>query len=108
MVELFIEGKTRLMDLVRVLVQVSHDSCNTKGATVLGSQVQSPWEVNVLLNIFYTSLRSNTKLSDLPILCNFGKTRLELFVLNSVLSDLAIGFFFLNPILSDLACSCTT
>ena len=75
MVELFIEGKTRVMDLVRVLVQVSHDSGNTKGATVLGCQDQSLWEVNGLLNLFYTSLRSNTKMSDLPILCNYGKTR---------------------------------
>ena len=56
MVELLTEGKTRLMDLVRVLVQISHDSGNTKGATILGSQDETLWEVNFLLNIFYTSL----------------------------------------------------
>ena len=38
-----------------------HDSVNTRGPTALGLQVQSPLEVNFLLNLFCFSLRSNTK-----------------------------------------------
>ena len=36
-----------------------HEIVNTRGGTVLGSQVQSPLEVNFLLDLICSSLRSN-------------------------------------------------
>ena len=46
---------------------------NTK---VLVQQVQFPLEENTLLKLIYPSLRNNTKMTTLPTLCNYGKTRL--------------------------------
>ena len=46
---------------------------NTK---VLVYQVQIPLETNVLLKLNYPSLRNNTKMTTLPTLCNYGKTRI--------------------------------
>ena len=45
----------------------------TLGVTVLGLQVQSPLEVNFMLNLFYSSLQSDTEIPDLPTLCNYWK-----------------------------------
>ena len=41
--------------------------------------VQIPLEANFLLKLIYPSLRNNTKMTTLPTLCNYGKTRLALF-----------------------------
>ena len=38
-------------------------------------QVQFPQEANFLLKIIYPSLQSNTKMTTLSTLCNYGKTR---------------------------------
>ena len=38
---------------------------------------QFPPEVNILLKLFCSSLRSNTKMPTLPTLCNYGKTRVN-------------------------------
>ena len=45
---------------------------NTK---VLVWQVQFPLETNFLLKLIYPSLRNNTKMTTLPTLYNYGKTR---------------------------------
>ena len=36
--------------------------------------VQIPLEAKFLLKLIYPSLRSNTKMTTLPTLCNYGKT----------------------------------
>ena len=50
-----------------------HESVSQETPRVLGSQVQSPVKVNLLLNLFCSSPRSNTKIPILPTLCNYGK-----------------------------------
>ena len=43
------------------------DSANTRCATAPGLKVQSPFEVNFLLNLFYTLSQINTKIPHLPM-----------------------------------------
>ena len=51
-----VELKTPQLTLVMITQLSRHDSANTTDATELGSQLQSPLEVNVLLNLFCSSL----------------------------------------------------
>ena len=62
--------------------------CNTGG---LGSQVQSQLEVNFLLNLFCSSLRSITKMPTLPTLCSYGKTQMMVVRLCSVFVSVLVA-----------------
>ena len=49
------------------------DEPPTRGATVLGSQLQYLLQVIVLLKLYYSSLQNNTKMPTWPNLCNYWK-----------------------------------